>query len=179
MPQPDRIRGTRPSRKLLRKQGVLWSIVGLGIRLVKDAVVWQILLYRSISLGLFLFVVIRLRTGETPFGHLRRVGFPAVTAGLSLVAAYSGTIYAIKATSFAHAMLLFAKALAWQRFWSGSFLRNLVADRCDHDRRQNRRRSPEGQSGRVGVRVWVRGFHRGAAFGKIRRYAAIGIPLRA
>ena len=179
MPQPDRIKGTRPSRKLLRKQGVSWSTVGLGIRLAKDAVVWQILLYRSISLGLFLFVVAQLRTGETPFAHLRRVGFPAVTAGLSLVAAYPGTICAIKATSVAHAILLFAKAPAWQRFWSGSFLRNVVAGRCDHGRRQNRRRSPEGQSGRVGVRVWVRGFHRGAAFGKIRRYAAIGIPLRA
>ncbi|MCG7521398.1 DMT family transporter [Ruegeria sp. Ofav3-42] len=90
--------------------GVLWSTVGLGIRLIEDAVVWQILLYRSISLSLFLFVVIRLRTGETPFAHLRRLGFPAVVAGLSLVAAYSGGIYAIQVTSVANAMLLFATA---------------------------------------------------------------------
>ena len=26
--------------------GVLWSTVGLGIRLIEDAIVWQILLYR-------------------------------------------------------------------------------------------------------------------------------------
>lgn len=90
--------------------GVLWSTVGLGIRLIEDAVVWQILLYRSISLTLFLYIVVRLRSGESPFTQLRRIGFPAVIAGLSLVAAYSGGIYAIQATSVANAMLLFATA---------------------------------------------------------------------
>lgn len=90
--------------------GVLWSTVGLGIRLIEDAVVWQILLYRSISLTLFLYVVVRLRTGESPFAQLRRIGFPAVVASLSLVAAYSGGIYAIQTTSVANAMLLFATA---------------------------------------------------------------------
>jgi DME family drug/metabolite transporter len=90
--------------------GVLWSTVGLGIRLIDTAVVWQILLYRSISLTLFLYVVVRLRSGESPLAQARRIGFPAVIAGLSLVAAYSGGIYAIQATSVANAMLLFATA---------------------------------------------------------------------
>lgn len=90
--------------------GVLWSTVGLGIRLIEDAVVWQILFYRSISMSIFLYVVIRLRSGESPFTQIRRIGFPAVIAGLSLVAAYSGGIYAIQNTSVANAMLLFATA---------------------------------------------------------------------
>ena len=90
--------------------GVLWSTVGLGIRLIEDAVVWQILLYRSISMSIFLYVVIRLRSGESPFTQIRRVGTPAVIAGLSLVVAYSGGIYAIQNTSVANAMLLFATA---------------------------------------------------------------------
>ena len=90
--------------------GVLWSTVGLGIRLIEDAVVWQILLYRSVSLSLLLYVFIRLRSGESPFAQIRRTGFPAVIAGLSLVAAYSGGIYAIQSTSVANAMLLFATA---------------------------------------------------------------------
>jgi len=90
--------------------GVLWSTVGLGIRLVEDAVVWQILLYRSISMSLFLYIVIRLRSRESPFTQIRRTGFPAVIAGLALVAAYSGGIYAIQNTSVANAMLLFATA---------------------------------------------------------------------
>lgn len=90
--------------------GVLWSTVGLGIRLIEDAVVWQILLYRSISLSLFLYVLIQVRSGESPFVQIRRIGAPAVIAGLSLVAAYSGGIYAIQNTSVANAMLLFATA---------------------------------------------------------------------
>ncbi len=90
--------------------GVLWSTVGLGIRLIEEAVVWQILLYRSISLSLFLYVVIRVRSGESPFVQVARVGFPAVIAGLSLVAAYSGGIYSIQNTSVANSMLLFATA---------------------------------------------------------------------
>ncbi len=99
--------------------GVLWSTVGLGIRLIEDAVVWQILFYRSISLSLFLYIVIRIRSGESPFIQIRRIGWPAVIAGLSLVAAYAGGIYAIQHTSVANAMLLFATApfmaavLAW------------------------------------------------------------------
>ena len=90
--------------------GVLWSTVGLGIRLIEDAMVWQILLYRSISMSLFLYVLVRLRSGESPFAQIRRIGFPAVIAGLALVAAYSGGIYAIQTTSVANAMLLFATA---------------------------------------------------------------------
>ncbi|MEP0944048.1 MAG: DMT family transporter [Rhizobiaceae bacterium] len=90
--------------------GVLWSTVGLGIRLIEDAVVWQILLYRSISMSLFLYIVIRLRSDESPFAQIRRVGFPAVVAALALVVAYSGGIYAIQNTSVANAMLLFATA---------------------------------------------------------------------
>ncbi len=90
--------------------GVLWSTVGLGIRLIEDAVVWQILLYRSISLSVFLYILIRLRSGESPFAQIRRIGSPAIIAGLSLVAAYAGGIYAIQNTSVANAMLLFATA---------------------------------------------------------------------
>jgi drug/metabolite transporter (DMT)-like permease len=99
--------------------GVLWSTVGLGIRLIEDAGVWQILLYRSLAMTLFLYIVIRVRSGESPFVQLRRTGFPAVVAATSLLAAYSGAIYAIQTTSVANAMLLFATApfltavLAW------------------------------------------------------------------
>lgn len=90
--------------------GVLWSTVGLGIRMIDDAVVWQILLYRSVSMSLFIYMLIRMRSGESPFVQIRRIGFPVVIAGLSLVAAYSGGIYSIQNTSVANAMLLFATA---------------------------------------------------------------------
>jgi DME family drug/metabolite transporter len=90
--------------------GVLWSTVGLGIRLIEDASVWQILLYRSIALSAFLYVVIRLRSGESPFAQARRSGLPAAIAELALVAAYSGGIYSIQVIPVANALLLFATA---------------------------------------------------------------------
>lgn len=90
--------------------GILWSTVGLGIRMIEDAVVWQILLYRSISMSLFLYAIIRIRSGESPFIQIHRTGYPVIIAGLSLVAAYSGGIYSIQNTSVANAMLLFATA---------------------------------------------------------------------
>ena len=54
--------------------GVLWSTVGLGIRLIDEALVWQILLYRSLSLSAFLYVAIRLRSRASPFVMARATG---------------------------------------------------------------------------------------------------------
>ena len=90
--------------------GILWSTVGLGIRLIQEADVWQILLYRSVSLTIFLFIVIRMRSSDTPLIQVRHAGLPGVIAALSLVVAYAGGIYALQTTSVANAMLLFAAA---------------------------------------------------------------------
>lgn len=90
--------------------GTLWSTVGLGIRLIENAEVWQILLYRSCSLTPFLFVVLWFRSGGQPLRQVRRAGLPAVIGGFALVAAYAGGIIALQTTSVANAMLLFASA---------------------------------------------------------------------
>ena len=90
--------------------GTLWSTVGLGIRLIEDAEVWQILLYRSFSLTPFLFLVLWVRSSGRPIVQVRRAGIPAVIGGLSLVAAYAGGIIALQSTTVANAMLLFASA---------------------------------------------------------------------
>ena len=90
--------------------GVLWSTVGLGIRLIEGAGVWQILFYRSISLTLLLYTVIHLRGGSTKLVSKELFITPKIIGGLSLVAAYAGGIFAIQTTSVANAMLLFATA---------------------------------------------------------------------
>ena len=90
--------------------GVLWSTVGLGIRLIEGAGVWQILFYRSISLTLLLYTVIHLRGGSTKLVSKELFTTPKIIGGLSLVAAYAGGIFAIQTTSVANAMLLFATA---------------------------------------------------------------------
>jgi len=90
--------------------GVFWSTMGLGIRQIEYANVWQILLYRSISLAAFLFILISLRSGLRPFTTIRRVGSAGVIGGFSLVFAFAGGIYAIQTTTVANAMFLFASA---------------------------------------------------------------------
>lgn len=108
MPSARATPAYRQGVALVFAAGVLWSTVGLGVRLIEDAVVWQILLYRSVSLSLFLYFVIRLRGGQGVLAQVRACGRAGIVGGLALVAAYAGGIYAIQATSVANAMLLFA-----------------------------------------------------------------------
>ena len=106
--------------------GVLWSTVGLGIRLIDEATVWQILLYRSISLSLFLATVIYVRSRGNLFEVVKAAGLPGCIAGLALVGAYSGGIYGIQSTSVANAMLLFASAPFMAAILGWIFLREKV-----------------------------------------------------
>ena len=76
---------------LVLMAGVLWSTVGLGIRMIQDATVWQILLYRSVSLSGLLAGVIYLRSGVSPVAAISITN--THVAGLSLVAAYAGGIF--------------------------------------------------------------------------------------
>ena len=105
--------------------GGLWSTVGLGIRLIEEASVWQILFYRSLSLSCLLFGVIYLRSGN-PLKLIHKAGVPAAVAGISLVLAYSGGVYSIQSTSVANAMLLFATAPLFTAIFSLVFLKEKV-----------------------------------------------------
>lgn len=90
--------------------GVLWSTVGLGVRMIEDAAAWQILFFRSISLSLFLFVVIYTMRRQNPITLASQMGWNGVIGGLALVAAYAGGIYSVQVTSVGNALLLFASA---------------------------------------------------------------------
>jgi len=95
---------------LVLMAGVFWSSMGLGIRMIEQANVWQILFYRSIALACFLFVIIAIRSGFKPLRAIHRAGIAGVIGGVGLVFAFAGGIYAIQTTSVANAMLLFAAA---------------------------------------------------------------------
>jgi DME family drug/metabolite transporter len=90
--------------------GVFWSTMGLGIRSIEAANVWQILLYRSFSLSLFLFTLIAFRSGFRPIKAIRKAGIAGVIGGWGLVVAFSGGVYSIQTTTVANAMFLFASA---------------------------------------------------------------------
>lgn len=90
--------------------GVFWSTMGLGIRNIEMANVWQILFYRSLALASFLFIIITVRSRYKPLQTIRRAGMAAGIGGAGLVFAFTGGIYAIQTTTVANAMFLFASA---------------------------------------------------------------------
>ncbi len=95
---------------LVLSAGICWSLMGLGIRLIETASVWQILFYRSLALAPFLLLVITLRSNGGPFRAIRAAGLSGVIGGGALVVAFSGGILAIQTTTVANAMFLFAAA---------------------------------------------------------------------
>lgn len=95
---------------LVLMAGVFWSSMGLGIRMIEEANVWQILFYRSIALACFLFCIISLRSGYKPLRAIRSAGIAGAIGGAGLVFAFAGGIYAIQTTTVANAMFLFAAA---------------------------------------------------------------------
>jgi drug/metabolite transporter (DMT)-like permease len=90
--------------------GAFWSTMGLGIRLIEEANVWQILFYRSIALATFLLCIITIRSRYSPLHAIRSAGFAGAIGGIGLVFAFAGGIYAIQTTTVANAMFLFAAA---------------------------------------------------------------------
>ncbi len=95
---------------LVLMSGVVWSSMGIGIRMIAEANVWQILFYRSIALATFLFCIISFRSGYKPLAVIRKVGIAGAIGGVGLVFAFAGGIYAIQTTTVANAMFLFASA---------------------------------------------------------------------
>jgi len=90
--------------------GAFWSSMGLGIRMIEQANVWQILFYRSIALATFLFCIISIRSGYRPLRAIKSAGIAGAIGGVGLVFAFAGGIYAIQTTTVANAMFLFASA---------------------------------------------------------------------
>ncbi|AZL58677.1 DMT family transporter [Tabrizicola piscis] len=92
---------------LVLAAGSLWSLMGLGLRQIEAASVWQILFWRSVGMVPVLFAFIWWRSGGRPFAAIRKVGLAGVIGGCGLVFAFAGAIYAIQTTTIANAVFLF------------------------------------------------------------------------
>lgn len=90
--------------------GLCWSSIGLGVRFIEVANVWQILFYRSLALTPFLFLIIAARHKGRPFPVIRKTGLAGLIGALALVCTFAGAIFAIQTTTVANAMFLFAAA---------------------------------------------------------------------
>jgi drug/metabolite transporter, DME family len=88
--------------------GTIWSLMGLGLRQIEEASVWQILFWRSIGMIPVLLGFMWWTSRGRPLAALRAVGLAGIAGGLGLVVAFAGAIYAFQTTTVANAVLLFA-----------------------------------------------------------------------
>jgi DME family drug/metabolite transporter len=88
--------------------GTIWSLMGLGLRQIEEASVWQILFWRSVGMIPVLLGFMWWTSRGHPIAALGAVGGAGVAGGLGLVLAFSGAVYAFQTTTVANAVLLFA-----------------------------------------------------------------------
>lgn len=88
--------------------GAIWSLMGLGLRQIEAASVWQILFWRSVGMIPVLLGFMWWTASGRPLAALRAVGLAGIAGGLGLVLAFAGAIYAFQTTTVANAVLLFA-----------------------------------------------------------------------
>lgn len=104
---------------LVLAAGSLWSLMGLGLRQIEAATVWQILFWRSVGMVPILLAFIWSTSNGRPLEAIRRIGLAGAIGGFGLVFAFAGAIYAIQTTTIANAVFLFtaspfvAAVLGW------------------------------------------------------------------
>jgi len=86
------------------------SWLGIGVRLMESASAWQILVYRSAALTVFLLAYIAARNPGALIAIFRNAGAASIVGGIGLATASSAIIVAIERASVANAMFLLAVA---------------------------------------------------------------------
>ncbi len=89
---------------------VMWSAMGLSIRMIEAAGTWQVLFWRSLGMIPVLLAFIAWRSGGQLLARMRAAGLDGAAGGLGLVMAFGGAIFAIQTTTIANAVFLFAAA---------------------------------------------------------------------
>jgi drug/metabolite transporter (DMT)-like permease len=104
---------------LVAVAGILWSTLGLGVRLMEEATAWQIVFYRGLfqSAAVTRWVLCRNRGRiREPF---RRIGWVGVVGAVGLAISYNAMIVALTLTSVATVVFVLSAAplvaglLAW------------------------------------------------------------------
>ena len=106
--------------------GVLWSTIGLSIKSLEQANVFQILFYRSIFICIFIGLLLHFFF-RFNFLDLLKNWVSYVLGGTALFFAYIGGIYALLTTSAANALLLFACAPIFTAILSPIFLTETIS----------------------------------------------------
>ena len=105
--------------------GVLWSTVGVAVKSMESADAFQILLYRSLSLSLYIGFITFILFGNSLFSIVKNIK-KYTLCGAFLFCAYLGGIYSLQHTSAANALILFACAPIITAVVSSIFLREIL-----------------------------------------------------
>jgi drug/metabolite transporter (DMT)-like permease len=90
--------------------GILWSTVGLGVRLMEDATAWQIVFYRGLFQAIAVTGLVLHRYRGRIRQPLRRIGWAGVVGAVALGVAYNGMIVALTLTSVATVVFILSAA---------------------------------------------------------------------
>ena len=106
--------------------GILWSTIGLSIKSIEQANVFEILFYRSIFISIFIGLLLHFFF-KFNFLNLFKNWVSYSAGGTALFFAYIGGIYALLTTSAANALLLFACAPIFTAILSPILLRETIS----------------------------------------------------
>jgi drug/metabolite transporter, DME family len=104
----------------------LWSLIAIAIRLIDEADTWAVMFWRSVGMLPALVAIILWRSGGRLWAPVRATGLAGLLGGLGLVMAFAGAIFAIRTTTVANAVFLFAATPILAALLGRIFLREAV-----------------------------------------------------
>ena len=113
-------------RLLVLLAGVFWSLAGLFVRAMESAGDWQVVFYRSLTLVVFLALVLAFRDGRRLPLTLSVAGWTPVLAGFFLSFAFVCFVTSMTRTTVANTLFLLSAAPLLAAFLGWIFLREGV-----------------------------------------------------
>jgi drug/metabolite transporter (DMT)-like permease len=104
---------------MVASAGLLWSTLGLGVRLMEEATAWQIVFYRGLFQAAAVTAWVLHRNRGQVRDAFRRIGWTGVVGAIALAIAYNGMITALTHASVATVVFIFSATplvtalLAW------------------------------------------------------------------
>ncbi len=95
---------------LVASAGVLWSTIGLGVRLMEQATPFQIVFHRALAQVPVIVALLILRYRSQTWAKVRAIGWAGVAGAASLSISYVSGVYGIANTSVANALFMISVA---------------------------------------------------------------------
>lgn len=88
--------------------GLLWSLIGIAIRMLDASDTWQVLFWRSLGMIPVILAFVWWRSGRAILARLAGIGWTGVVGAAGLIGAFAGGIHAIQVLPLANAVFLFS-----------------------------------------------------------------------